>query len=143
MNLRWLPAALLGLGIVWLPAMAQEKAAEKPKDTPKEAPKDAPKDTPKEAPKDAPKEAPKDAPKVAPKDAPKEAPKTAPAAGAKVKLAGKGDEVIAIGTQPMQHDDASSGRCGFVLCLDFDGGQQTHGLGLFGGLASNARRPEL
>ncbi|RLS40996.1 MAG: hypothetical protein DWH82_01605 [Planctomycetota bacterium] len=99
MNLRWLPAALLGLGIVWLPAMAQEKAAEKPKDTPKEAPKDAPKDTPKEAPKDAPKdtpkeapkdapkEAPKDAPKVAPKDAPKEAPKTAPAAGAKVKLA--------------------------------------------------------
>ena len=91
MNLRWLPAALLGLGIVWLPAMAQEKAAEKPKDTPKEAPKDAPKDTPKEAPKDAPKdtpkEAPKDAPKVAPKDAPKEAPKTAPAAGATVKLA--------------------------------------------------------
>ena len=99
MNLRWLPAALLGLGIVWLPAMAQEKAAEKPKDTPKEAPKDAPKDTPKEAPKDAPKDtpkeapkdapkvAPKDAPKVAPKDAPKEAPKTAPAAGAKVKLA--------------------------------------------------------
>lgn len=53
MNLRWIPMAFLGLGIVWLPAMGQEKAADKPKEAPKEAPKDAPKEAPKDAPKPA------------------------------------------------------------------------------------------
>lgn len=47
MTLRWIPMALLSLGVVWLPAMAQEKAAEKPKEAPKEAAKEAPKDAPK------------------------------------------------------------------------------------------------
>ena len=53
MNLRWIPMAFLGLGIVWLPAMGQEKAADKPKEASKEAPKDAPKEAPKDAPKPA------------------------------------------------------------------------------------------